>query len=243
MQLYSRRLNTQFQGISDAEGGVVLPSVLPSSDYRLSVLPKARYETISWPTLDLTVEPPPLEIVLKSRATGGLRGRMVDVGGEPVPHFSMWLHSDQARGQWTKVVGDGSGYFEVTDVPDGRLTLQTRSEPQFRTTGIELAGGSEAYVEVVLDWGEYFLEGQVIDEKGEPLAGARIHLDWLDGAWPVAHRSTRQTVTDGTGAFLFSRLGGGPYGLRASTAGHVTKQLALAFGEDWVEVRLQAPKE
>ena len=136
MHLYSRRLNTQYQGISDAEGGVVLPAVLPSSDYRLSVLPKTRYETFMWPFLDLTVEPPPLEIVLESLATGRLRGRMVDVMGEPVPHFSMWLHSDQAQGKWIKVTGDGSGSFEVAEVPDGRLTLQTRSEPQFRTTGI-----------------------------------------------------------------------------------------------------------
>ena len=238
MHLYSRRLNTQYQGMSDAEGRVVLPAVLPSSDYRLSVLPKARYETILWPSLDLMVEPPPLEIVLKSRATGGLRGRMVDVGGEPVPHFSMWLHSDQARGQWTKVVGDGSGYFEVTDVPDGRLTLQTRSEPQFRTTGIELAAGSEAYVEIVLDWGEYFLERRIVNEKGEPLAGARIRLDWLDGEWLVGQSSIRQSVTDSTGAFVLSRLGGGPYGLRVSAAGHATKQLGLGFGEEWVQVRL-----
>ena len=95
----------------------------------------------------------------------------------------------------------------------------------------------------MLDWGEFLLEGQVVNEKGEPLAGARIHLNWLDGEWPVGSNSIRQTVTDGTGGFVFSRLGGGPYGLSASTAGHVTKQLALEFGEEWVQVRLQAPIE
>ena len=240
MHLYSRELNTHYRGIGDAEGEVFFPAVLPSSDYRLSVLPKARYKSFMRSFVDLTGAPPPLEIVLDSLSTGRLRGRMVDVMGEPVPHFSVWLHSDELQGKWIKVTGDGSGQFEVADVPEGRLTLQTRSQPLLRTTGIELAAGSDAYVEVVLDWGEHFLEGQVVDDTGQPLAGARIYLDWLGEAWPVDHQSVRQTIADNAGAFEFSRLGGGPYALRASASGHNTKQLAVEIGAQWVQLQLQA---
>ena len=217
IQLYSRRSNTTYHGTSDAQGEVSLPNVLPGFDYRLTVEPTARYRTLTWTMVDLTRARAPLEIVLESLPTGRVWGRMVDVSGYPVPHFSMWLQSDEAQGSWIKVIGDSFGYFEIGDVPEGRLRLQTLSRPLFRTTGVELVAGSDVYVEVVLDWGEQVLEGKVISEGGEPLAGARVQLDWRGDWWLVdTHQSIRQTVADSAGIFVFSGLGGGPYDLRAS---------------------------
>lgn len=244
IELYSRRSNTTYHGTSDAQGEVTLPNVLPGFDYRLTVEPTARYRTVSWSMVDLTRARAPLEIVLESLPTGRVWGRMVDVSGYPVPHFSMWLQSDEAQGRWIKVTGDSVGFFEIGDVPEGRLRLQTLSRPMFRTTGVELAAGSDAYVEVVLDWGEHVLAGTVTGEGGEPLAGARVQLNWRGDWWLMdTHQSIRQTVADSAGAFVFSGLGGGPYDLRASAPGHLTRQIDSQFSGERVEVRLPSAED
>ncbi len=239
IQLYSRRSNTTYHGTSDAQGEVAFPNVLPGFDYQLTVHPKAGYRPFTASMVDLTRERAPLQIVLEPLPTGRVWGRMVNVSGFPVPHFSMWLQSDEARGSWIKVTGDSFGYFEIGDVPEGRLRLQTLSRPLFRTTGVELVAGTDAYVEVVLDWGDDVLEGMVVSEGGEPLAGARIQLNWRGDWWLVdSHQSIRQTVSDSAGAFVFSGLGGGPYELRASAPGHLTRQIDSQFSGERVEVRL-----
>lgn len=239
IQLYSRRSNTTYHATSDAQGEITVSNVLPGFDYKLTVQPKAGYRPFTASMVDLTRERAPLQIVLEPLPTGRVWGRMVDVSGFPVPHFSMWLQSDEARGSWIKVTGDSFGYFEIGDVPEGRLRLQTLSRPLFRTTGVELVAGSNVYVEVVLDWGDDVLEGMVVSEGGEPLAGARVQLNWRGDWWLVdSHQSIRQTVSDSAGAFVFSGLGGGPYELRASAPGHLTRQIDSQFSGERVEVRL-----
>ncbi len=240
VHLQSQLQNTHYQAVSGPDGSFSFSEVSASSDYRLRVRPKGRYTDYSWKPVDLNADTPPLAVVLEALSAGRLTGRMVDAEGNPVPQFSLWLRSAQARGKWLKVTGDAYGYFKVDEVPEGLLIFQTRSLPQFRISGIPLDAESERYVELVLDWGEAVLEGRVVNAHGNPLAGAQVNLSWLHGEGPVRSRSARKTVTDSRGWFTFSRLGPGPRHLNVSAAGHSRKQRALEPGEQWVEVQLES---
>ena len=108
VMLYSSALNARHKAISDGDGQFDLGEVEVGS-YRLWVYPRQRYEDYS---LD-PVEVPPggleIEIVLKSIATGTLRGTMVNPEGNPVSGFTLWLRSMSALGNSVTVTGDSLG--------------------------------------------------------------------------------------------------------------------------------------
>ena len=164
---------------------------------------------------------------------------MVDAQGYPVPYFSLWLRNEQARGKSLQVTGNADGYFEVEKFPAGSLTLQTRSSPQLRISGIRLDANSEKYVELILDWGEATLEGRISDVNGNPLASAQVNLDWRDSENAVHSRSTRKTATDNMGLFQFTRLGPGTRQLSVSADGFRNTKRVLGSGVNWVAVQLE----
>ena len=79
----------------------------------------------------------------------------------------------------------------------------------------------------------------MVDASGSPLSGAEVDLYWAHSEGAVQSRSTRTTVTDSGGAFLFSRLGHAPYRLEVAATGHGTQQQTLQPGAERVEVRLE----
>lgn len=234
--LRSAGLTTHYQAVSGADGAAWFPEVAASADYRVHVRPRGPYTDYSGEAaLGAATE---LEIVLEALAVGTLAGHMIDAAGEPVPGFGLRLYSADARGKWRQVSGDLGGYFEV-EAPAGPLILRTASLPQFQITGVSLDAGADAYVELVLDWGEAVLEGRVVDASGNPLPDAEVDLHWAHGDGSVHSRATRRTVTDREGAFMFSRLGPAPHRLEARAPGHVTHRQILQPGTEWVEVRLE----
>ena len=166
---------------------------------------------------------------------------MVAADGTPLPDFSLWLRVASPSEQQHRVVtSDRNGRFTVADLPQGELSFSTRASPHFRITGVQFAPEVRDRVQLWLDLGSYEARGYVLDADGEPLPGSRVSLTWslIDGA--VQSRSTRETVTDAAGWFLFTQLGPGWHTLTVDAPGHRPARLDhyVSSGDD-LAVRLQ----
>jgi protocatechuate 3,4-dioxygenase beta subunit len=220
IQLSSPLLKTRYSAASDREGGFRIPNVEISSDYQLYVWPRGAYQDYSQTSLAATRGGLFLEIVLEPLASGRLAGRMVDADENPLPNFRLWLWSMRARSRPLSVSADSHGYFVVEQAPEGALRFGTRSRPHLEISGISLAAGDDEEVVLVVDWGEHVLSGEVLDDRGSPLAGARVQLSWAHASGGIQSTSLRDAVTDNSGFFRFTQLGPGTHALNVSATGY-----------------------
>ncbi len=225
--LQSARLQVRTSAVSDATGAFDLGDVPLGTDYRLWVYPRAEFKDAVREPLEVTPEGLYVELTLDEIGVGAVRGRMVDVRGQPVPGFRMWVRSTQALARARPLASGPGGEFEANDVPAGELVFETRSQPRFTIRGLTLEAGAEAEVDLVLDWGERSIRGTVVDDSGEPVSLARVDLHWQH-AWE-AGRSTsyRSTSSDRAGRFEFSELGGGAHKLIVDAAGFRRQRVQL----------------
>jgi protocatechuate 3,4-dioxygenase beta subunit len=240
IQLSSPLLKTGYSAVSDEEGGFRIPNVEIGSDYQLFIWPRGAYQDYSRENLAATRGGLFLEIVLESLASARLAGRMIDADENPLPSFRLWLWSMRARGRPLPVSTDSDGYFVVEQAPEGPLRFGTRSRPHLEISGINLAAGDDAEVVLVVDWGEHVLSGEVLDDRGSSLAGARVQLSWMYAGGGIQSTSLRSAVTDNSGFFRFTQLGPGPHTLNVSVTGYHGVQERYEVGEysEPVEVQL-----
>jgi hypothetical protein len=239
IQLSSPLLKTGYGAVSDKEGGFRIPNVEISSDYQLFIWPRGAYQDYSQKNLAATRSGLFLEIVLEPLASGRLAGRMTDADENPLSSFRLWLWSMRARGRPLPVSTDSDGYFVVEQAPEGVLRFGTRSRPHLEISGISLAAGGDEKVVLVVDWGEHVLSGEVLDERGSPLAGARVQLSWSYASGGIQSTSLRGAVTDDSGFFRFAQLGPGPHTLNVSATGYHGVQERYEVGEDFGPAEVQ----
>jgi hypothetical protein len=144
---------------------------------------------------------------------------MVDVEGDPLPGFRLWLVGASARSA-VPVSGDERGYFELDDAPSGSLSFDTRTSPRLRVSGLTLREGGDAEVLLVLDSGEQEMAGKVLDDRGDPVTGAPVSLSWSQASGGLQSTSQRATATDPSGSFRFSHLGPGEHLIEVRAAGY-----------------------
>jgi hypothetical protein len=164
---------------------------------------------------------------------------MVDAQGEPVPSFTLLLTSSKAAGRTVPVVGDSAGHFEVDEVPEGRLTFVTRSQPRVSIRGAELTATSEVFVRLVIDWGVHSLVGQVTDISGNPIPGVDTALTWRHETGSMQSSSSRRTLTDAGGFFRFTQLGPGVHRLDLMANGFRRYNTQVDIGGALGELRIQ----
>lgn len=70
------------------------------------------------------------------------------------------------------------------------------------------------------------IRGSIVDDRGEPLPGARVRLSRDRAEDEVAH--LRDTMTDHTGQFAFAGIRTGSYTLTVQKAAHVRRQVAAS---------------
>jgi protocatechuate 3,4-dioxygenase beta subunit len=218
VQLQSDQSNTHYNGLSRNDGRFSIPEVRTASDYRVTVLATAGYKDYTEAPVAIT-SGLPLDIVLESLKNGQLTGRMVDTEGRPIPRFSLWLTSANARAQTLPVSSDDSGSFVVDQAPAGILTFATRSVPALVVSGITLGAGDQQNVSLVLDWGDLVLAGRVTDDRDDPVARAQVSLAWSEQIGALRSSSTRTTPTGAGGEFQFTQLGPGPHVLSITVPG------------------------
>jgi hypothetical protein len=239
--LGSKPLGTHYQTVSDADGRFSLPDTKIGPGYALRVLPDGPYLDFARQEIDVPEHGLSLEVVLESLSTGRLRGRMVDAEGNALPGFRLWVVSSVATRNALPISSDERGDFELADAPAGSLSFGTRASPRLAVQGVELAAGAERDVVLVLDWGEQEITGQVVDERGDPIAGAEVSLSWSYANGDVVSTSQRATRTNPNGSFRFGQLGPGEHRLDVRTPGYRAVQEYHDAGRyaPEVEIRLE----
>lgn len=231
----------KYQVGTGVDGRFSLDGVEVGRGYYLRVFAPFPYRDYSDQGIRVAEEGLSLEIVLDALETGRLIGRMADFEGNPLPGLRLWLASSAAVRGSVPVSGDERGYFEVDDAPAGTLSFDTRAEPRLRVSGLTLGAGGEADVLLVLDSGEHELVGEVLDDRGDPVAGAQVTLSWSHVSVDLQSTSHRATRTDANGSFGFANLGPGEHLLEVQAPGFraVREYRDVGRYAEEVEIRLE----
>jgi protocatechuate 3,4-dioxygenase beta subunit len=217
----------RYQAVTNLAGEFAIPDVEARQSYRLSVPSHSPYRPY---VKQVLVGSDGLwqDIVMErgSPQSASLSGRMIDAGGNPLPRFSLWLQSynREARGP-VPVTSDDTGRFAIDEVPLGRLNLLTQSQPRILVTGIDLPEGGAQNIDLILDWGSYQVNGQVVDSQGLPVAGSKVVLSWSHQYSGVQSLSERATVADADGFFRFAQVGPGVHSVRVDVPGFRSTRL------------------
>jgi protocatechuate 3,4-dioxygenase beta subunit len=238
IHLYSASLKRSFHTISDRNGYFFLQNVEVAADYRLWVRQVDGYKDYIESEIEVPSNGVDLTVILDPLDFASFTGQMVDLSGNPVPWFSLWLRSSNIQ-QYILVTGDQDGYFFVEELPAGKLQFLTRSFPYFHVSGIQVTPGINKSTPLVLDLGNYEIYGYVVDFSGNPVPGSEVLLTWFYQEGSINTWSKRRTYTDGNGFFLFSQLGPGPHNLNVTAPGYQSAHQKVEVNSGEILIQLQ----
>jgi hypothetical protein len=115
--------------------------------------------------------------------------------------------------------------LQLEELRAGKVELESRSLPLLQATELVLEPGRHHHVEIPLDWGDSWMLGQITNEKGEPVAGARVTVRWKRRFADVISQSYREATSDLEGFFAVSNLGARDYTLTVHAPGYSKKRL------------------
>ncbi|HZL21537.1 MAG TPA: carboxypeptidase-like regulatory domain-containing protein [Polyangia bacterium] len=249
---------------TDAGGGFRLGPFLPGS-YRLTTA-RPGYVLRRSPTVDLAdAGSAPPSVILELLRGARVIGRVVDAHGAPVAAAHVRCMASamddltvqlgplplaaeaaalpsgagRALGSTRVALSDKAGRFVVEDLIPGRYRVEvahTGSEPM-RTDEFVLAPGERRDLGALALRDGIPVEGQVLDEAGGPLEGARV----LVGSGAAADPAGFYALTDAGGHFSVA-VPAGSYRLTASAPGHgsarVSVEVPATGAPAAVEIRL-----
>jgi protocatechuate 3,4-dioxygenase beta subunit len=173
--------------------------------------------------------PPRDASAAEKKGTGVIRGKITNTEGRPLRRVQVRL-SGESIPEGRLASTNGLGKFEIRDLPAGRFTLnasragylamsfgQTRIGEPGRP--IELADAETLEKSDMILPHAALISGHVLDEAGEPLAGANVmtmQMKYFNGRrrlLPVRGN----TITDNTGQYRLSGLEPGEYYVQASS--------------------------
>jgi hypothetical protein len=154
-------------------------------------------------------------------AGGAVRGARVVIGMDPTRSRSVEGHERFSR----EAVTDEHGDFEVAGVPAGRALLAASHGSSFADVAtVDVPFGGLVQASLTLRAGA-LIEGRVLDERGDPVAGA-----WIT-ATPLAPRGAAVSVRSmADGTFLLRGVAG-EWHLYARAAGHDGGVFGVRAGE------------
>jgi len=168
-------------------------------------------------------------------AAGSIRGRVVSMDGRGLPFADVRLFTEVGPRQSWAARADNDAQYEFRDLPAGRYQLiaaksgfgpvatdgQTanRGPASIPMIGVTLADGEQRErVDIrLLRWGT--LSGRVLDERGDPLQGARVDLlrpRYEAGRRRLMPAASATALTDDLGRYRLSGLPPGQYIVSAS---------------------------
>ena len=211
---YSASLGKIYSTISNLHGYYYIDGIEPGTDYRLRVNPAGMFRRYTRKNVDLWSDQTSLSVVLRALPRDVLRGRVVNTEG--IAHAGVGIKIKSAmKTQWSATfITDSAGSFEVEDVPLGELEFLSTFGHHMRITGHVFEGDFGMPTNLVVDQGEYRLNGLVRDGVDAPLVNANLALSWthsVDGKRSVIYRYTK---TDLSGRFSFENIGRGEYELQ-----------------------------
>ncbi|HEV8578248.1 MAG TPA: carboxypeptidase-like regulatory domain-containing protein [Thermoanaerobaculia bacterium] len=158
--------------------------------------------------------------VLKLTPAAALSGVVVDSAGRPVAGVKLMASPSNAfmrRPDWAAGQSRNDGGFRLTGLRPGEVYELRASREGFTVTKLTArtapAGGVSAPLCIVMKEGGIAF-GRVVDEAGQPIAGAEVRLtDTAGGAEPKAR-------SDQGGRFEFHHVGAAVYDLLARARGY-----------------------
>jgi hypothetical protein len=235
----------RYQAVTNQAGEFVIANVEPGQYYRFQVPSRSPYRPY---VRQVFVRPGGLwqDVVMErgSPKSGPLSGRMMDLAGNPLPRFSLWLQSYNPEARMpVQVTSDDRGFYSVDEVPLGSLSFMTQSQPRFLIRGFNLPEGGAENVDLILDWGAYEVTGQVLDSEGIPVLGSRIKLSWSYQNSGMQSQSERETAADAAGLFRFAQVGPGVHSVRVWVQGYRSVLLDYNVGRDSGAVVVQLERD
>jgi protocatechuate 3,4-dioxygenase beta subunit len=151
-----------------------------------------------------------VEVVLAAGAV--IQGRAVSAAGEPVVGATIHLADVET---FFDATSDGDGHYRLEGVPPGIRTVLADHEsygPVERQVEVRMGTNT---LDLTFEQGSARITGRVLDQDGEPLAGARVYLDRDTGY--VGNLPKGMSGPDGS--FTLSGVEEGAYQLFAEKAG------------------------
>ena len=214
---------------TDSQGEYQFDAIPPDIDYRIEVLASGAHEGTLLGPVTVVHDMLAVMIVLDSIELVTVDGMIVDVDDAPVPDFEILVQNLGIAYPGRKIVSDTSGFFLLDRFPAGELQLSTSGVEHFNITGITLVPGEYRHLRIALDKGGYHLSGWVSDEFDAPIAQARVTLTSELRRQDYHSSSYRFVVTDSSGNFAFTELGGQAHQLSIDAIGYETQVLDYRF--------------
>lgn len=200
---------------TDKEGLALIPDAAGLRARVTASLPGYATEVT---TLDLTKQEVALTMRRGVSAVGDVRTRG---GREPLDGVEIVAVAPSGT---RRAKSDGFGRFELRDLSPGklRLTLTKRGFGRVERVVVVPEADGDAKVElpriVVEEAGS--IEGEVVDARGDPVAGARVALDAAPAYLPIGPLPSGVAVTNARGQFVLADVAEGTVTLEAYSADH-----------------------
>lgn len=228
------------QDLTDASGEFALTGLDKHATYLLFTDAIADYPGYRLDGFTLDKLPRPFEIRLHRLVLVDIRGTVVDTEHAPIAGFIFTVESVASTYPPRTIISDASGSFRLEDFPVGELKAYTAEPDYFRIQGLHANVDDYSNLTLVIDYGRYRLAGRVVDENGAPIESARITLSSELRGNEFRSRASRTRLTDASGRFEFTGLGGIPHTLGIYATGYSprTEQHLFQSFSDQVEIRL-----
>ncbi len=229
------------QAVTDAKGEFVLDNLNPQSVYLLFTEALTEYPGYHLDGFTLDSLPAPFEIRLDRLDLVDIEGTVVDAEHAPVANFTLTIDSLDTDYPSRAVTSDASGYFHLTAFPAGGLKIYTATPEYFRILGLRTKAEEYRNLTLVIDRGHYRLAGRILDEHDLPIAPARITLNSVIAGSEYHSHASRTSLTDASGHFEFTGLGGIAHTLGVYANGykpHIRYHEFQSFS-DHLEIRLR----
>ncbi len=177
------------------------------------------------------------EFVLPLVEPAGLSGRILDSTGNGLAGvtLSLWLGREGRQalaldpwGDVQSVTSDAGGRFEAQGLPSGDLRLYVE-DPRWRSAGAQVIGlepGEQRSDLELVALRAASLRGLVLDESGEPVAGAHVVAGMREG-WG----GTMVATSDALGRYAFDAALPGEYVIGASAEGRSARPQFVSLAE------------
>lgn len=202
-----------------SDGTFTLDGIVTGGGYELLVR-RIGYIDYRQSSIDIASNQPAVKVHLTPVERGNLSGVFLDSEGTPIPGMIMDVITLGTTSKSVRIIGDDSGAFETENITSGKLRFYTRTEPKFTISGVELDAGQDLTASLVVDYGEFALEGQLVDGDYLGIAEASVRLSWEEDRAGIKFKSERSTISDENGTFRFTQLGPGPHNLLVTQDGY-----------------------
>jgi len=220
VQLASAEQRHRYTATTGADGRFIMPAVEAGDQYELLINGGGGYAAFMQPNVSVSLQGLELALTLQPDEFRVLTGRMVNLNGTPIPHFSMVVRAAKPPYQAMRISSDASGNFVLQNPPSGQLVFESQSDPRMVIGGVDASGSGGQQVSLMLDIGRDEIFGSLIDADGQPVAAPTIALSWRHEQGGIVSTSSRRSAADSGGRFSFRELGPGTHVVRINVDGY-----------------------